>query len=49
MLDRVLNTSLELHFLILKKQLPDVFYKKGILKNFAKFARKHQADGLQLY
>ena len=24
-----------------KKQLPEVFYKKGALKNFAKFTGKH--------
>ena len=24
-----------------KKQLPEMFYKKGVLKNFAKFTRNH--------
>ena len=42
-----------------KNQSPDVFFKKGVLKNFAKFTGKHQCQslffdnlqglGLQLY
>ena len=31
-----------------KKQPPEVFYKKGVLKNFAKFTRKHQYQSLFL-
>ena len=29
-----------------QKQLPDVFYKKGVLKNFAKFIGKHLCQSL---
>ena len=29
-----------------RTRLPEVFYKKGVLKNFAKFARKHLCQGL---
>ena len=30
----------------LQKQPPEVFYKKGILKNFAKFTEKHLYQSL---
>ena len=36
-------SSKSLHF---KNQPPEVFYKKGVLKNFTKFAGKHQSHGL---
>ena len=29
-----------------EKQPPEVFYKKGVLKNFAKFTGKHQCQSL---
>ena len=32
----------------LQKQLPNLFYKKGVLKNFAKFTGKHLCQSLQL-
>ena len=38
-----------LHFImnvILKKQPLEVFYKKGLLKNFVKFKGKHLCQGL---
>ena len=31
---------------VLQKQPPDVFYKKGVLKNFAKFTGKHLHQSL---
>ena len=42
---------------ILQKQTPEVFYKKGVVRNFTKFTRKHlcqslffnKVAGLQLY
>ena len=39
------NITISLHR---KKKLPEVFCKKGVLTNFAKFTEK-QASGLQLY
>ena len=39
MFARVLNTPLQ-------KQPPELFYKKSVLKNFAKFTRKHLCQSL---
>ena len=32
--------------MFVQKQLPEVFLKKGVLKNFAKFTGKHLCQGL---
>ena len=36
----------ELRLKLCKKQSPDVFYKKGVLRNFAKFTGKHLCQRL---
>ena len=42
MSDMVLNMSLsKIKIHKLKKHPPEVFYKKGVLKNFARFTEKH--------
>ena len=33
----------------LQKELPEVFYRKGVLKNFAKFLGKHECRSLFLH
>ena len=35
-----------LHWSPVQKQPPEVFYKKGVLKNFAKFTGKHLCQSL---
>ena len=35
-----------LNIFFLQKQPPEVFYKKGVLRNFTKFAGKHQCQSL---
>ena len=37
---------MRLKLLCVQKQPQEVFYKKGVLKNFAKFTRKHQRQSL---
>ena len=40
--------AIDFYPVLRQKRSPDVFYKKGVLKNFAKFTRKHQCHSLFL-
>ena len=40
------KTSIVVSTCGLKKQPPGVFYKKGVIKNFAKFTGKHMCQSL---
>ena len=40
--------AIDFYPVLRQKRSPDVFYKKGVLKNFAKFTRKHLCHNLFL-